>query len=85
MTVQIVEGPGYRLSSEGIVLLGEWGRDVPIECRICGTVLQLRLCADEVLSTKECNKHMDEYLRNRGWTPAFLPGDTCPDCTAVPV
>ncbi|MCH9728403.1 MAG: hypothetical protein K0U84_01745 [Actinomycetia bacterium] len=64
----------------GIVLLGEWGRECRIECHRCDTVLQLRVCADEVLSDAECDERMDKYLRGRGWIPAFMPGDTCPGC-----
>lgn len=80
-TVRIVEGSGYVHDRKGgIVLLGEWGRECRIECHRCDTVLQLRVCADEVLSDAECDERMDKYLRGRGWIPAFLPGDTCPGC-----
>lgn len=78
MSVRIVEGPGYVPDGKGgIILLGEWGRDVVIECAECSYSKEFRLCADEVLTDVVCDCYMDEHLASLGWghTP-----DMCPAC-----
>jgi len=77
--VIITEGRGYIPDGKGgIVLLGEWGRDIVIECAECGTSKEFRLCADDVLPDAVCDAYMDEHLAGIGWghTP-----DLCPKCT----
>jgi hypothetical protein len=83
MSVQIVEGPGYAPDGKGgIVLLGEYGRDVTVTCGSCCITKQLRLCSDKVLADIVCDTHLDEHLRRLGWSvgiPKF--DDVCPKCT----
>lgn len=86
MTVQIVEGPGYRTDGMGgIVLLGEWGRDVTIECEHCHSAKQFRLCADELLEDDKCDDLLNEHLRSLGWSMSVDFDDICPDCTKAGV
>lgn len=83
MSAIVSEGPGYVPDGRGgIVLLGEWGREITISCGYCCIVKQFRLCADSVLTDAECDTHLDDHLRSLGWSVG-VPSldDVCPDCT----
>ena len=62
-----------------LVIVREFGRDIPLECERCGRVWPLRLYSDEVLDDDACNRLLDEWLIEHGWT--IVHGlELCPDC-----
>lgn len=64
-----------------LMLLGEFGRDVTVECVVCQCGWQLKLIADEVLADQQCDDILNAHLREQGWG-IDASGDTCPVCTA---
>lgn len=76
--VIVPEGEHIRVTPKAVVLLGEWGRSIVVECDRCGTGLPLRLCADAPIPDPECDALLNEYLRVIGWQSR--PADVCPEC-----
>lgn len=62
-----------------LVIVREFGRDIPLECDGCGRVWPLRLYSDEILDQARCDELLDEYLLEHGW--ALAGGrELCPQC-----
>lgn len=62
-----------------LVIVREFGRDIPVECDGCGRGWPLRLYSDEILEQAQCDELLDAYLLEHGWT---LEGgaELCPAC-----
>lgn len=74
--------PSYvPVGGNELMLLGEFSRTVTIECA-CGPHSEsFKLIADDVLTDDECDRMLDEHLREHGWL-VDDSGEWCPECYA---
>lgn len=74
------DDPAYvPVGGNKLMLLGEYGRTVTVECAACQCGWRLKLITDEVLTDEQCDELLNTHLRNAGW--GVGDDDTCPTCT----